>query len=127
MSFSQSAMMMLSCCIILCMYSIWIVPCLFLLMVPPLFLEARFGRVRWAVLYHRMGDERKMHYLARLATSDLAAKELRLFGLQDYLLKSWTFTFGRFCAEEAGVTKKYASPWLLPRSFERLQVWFFLD
>lgn len=64
----------------------WIVPVVLAASLSMLWISARFGAARVEVVTRRAETDRKKHYLGTLLTSDQAAKEVRLFGLRDFLL-----------------------------------------
>ena len=50
--------------------------------------------------------ERQLHYLNQLMTSREAAAELRLFGLQNYVLDAWTALHGRLLGERLALARR---------------------
>ncbi len=109
LSIGQFSITVLSCLAILATFAIWIVPAVFLVMLPALCFQAYYGHVRWAMLNRRTQDERKMHYLQHLMTNNQEAKEIRVFGLRRYLLDNWRSLFHQFYFEERRVTVRYGS------------------
>lgn len=61
----------------------------FLSIIPNLFVQLRFGRDRFKLAFDLSPLQRESSYLAYTLTGLPAAKEVRLFGLQSYLLDKW--------------------------------------
>jgi ATP-binding cassette subfamily B protein len=64
----------------------WILPFVVIASLATLWVSIRFGTARVQLITQRSETERKKYYLLTLVTSDQAAKELRLFGLRNFLL-----------------------------------------
>lgn len=72
---------------VLFLWHAWIVLVIILSSVVTLWISTHFGMARVSLVTQRAETERKKFYLNSLFTSETAAKEMRLFGLQDFLLK----------------------------------------
>ncbi len=57
--------------------------------VPQLLIHLRFGRDRFKLAFELSPLQRESFYLSNVLTGLPTAKELRLFGLQDYLFQKW--------------------------------------
>jgi ATP-binding cassette, subfamily B, bacterial len=66
------------------------------LALPHLFLQFRHQRQNWALTNFQVPEVRRMRYISGLLTGNLSAKEVRLFGLGDYLLGQYLGTFEAF-------------------------------
>ncbi|HEX3246735.1 MAG TPA: ABC transporter ATP-binding protein [Chloroflexota bacterium] len=66
------------------------------LALPHLFLQFRHQRQNWALTNFQVPEVRRMRYISGLLTGNLPAKEVRLFGLGDYLLGQYLGTFEAF-------------------------------
>ncbi len=71
---------------ILIIWQPWIVPVLIVTSLITLGVSMRFGTARVNLIKDRAETERQKQYLNMLFTSEQAAKEIRVFGLQDLLL-----------------------------------------
>jgi ATP-binding cassette subfamily B protein len=67
----------------------WIVPVILLASLTTIWVSTHFGTMRVQIIAQRAETERKKFYFRTLFTSESAAKEIRLFGLQDFLLASF--------------------------------------
>lgn len=94
-------------CVTLCSYmivlftlSFWTLPYLILVTMPDLFVQTRFGRLWWSMLFSRTPEERRMEYYQHLLASRPEAKEIRLFGLANYFMSRWREVFQLFYHQE---------------------------
>jgi ATP-binding cassette subfamily B protein len=94
-------------CVTLCSYmivlftlSFWTLPYLILVTMPDLFVQTRFGRLWWSMLFSRTPEERRMEYYQHLLASRPEAKEIRLFGLANYFMSRWREVFLLFYHQE---------------------------
>jgi ATP-binding cassette subfamily B protein len=71
----------------------WAAPFAVLVTIPGLIAQAKFGRMGWHMIMARTPEERRMRYYHRLLTSDREAKEVRLFGLGQYITQRWRDLF----------------------------------
>jgi len=67
----------------------WMVPVILLASLTSIWVSTHFGTLRVQLIAQRAETERKKFYFRTLFTSESAAKEIRLFGLQDFLLASF--------------------------------------
>jgi ATP-binding cassette subfamily B protein len=100
-------------CVTLCSYlaalfllSWWVVPCLLLVTIPGLFLQAKYGQLGWIIVHRRTPEERRMHYYQHLMTSNYEAKEVRLFRLADYLIPKWLELFRQFYKQDISLSAR---------------------
>lgn len=70
-------------------WQVWIVPAIFVASIATLLVSTRFGSKRVQLIKERSETERKKYYFQTLLTSEQGAKEVRLFGLRDFLLVSF--------------------------------------
>ncbi|MEM8534924.1 MAG: ABC transporter ATP-binding protein [Chloroflexota bacterium] len=77
---------LLSVTIILFLWQPWIPPIMILSSVALLWIAAHFNRARVQLTIDRTPDERRSVYFNALLTGDWAVKEIRLFGLQRFML-----------------------------------------
>jgi len=76
--------------------SIWVMPWLFVSVIPALFVQIIHGRRVWRMMYNRTPEERRMNYYQSLLTSIPEAKEIQIFGIGEYLLGQWRDICQRF-------------------------------
>lgn len=67
----------------------WVVPVILVSAVLMFVVSTRFGSANVNLVMGRTPEARKAHYLNALLTSDTVAKDIRLFGLQDFFLNSY--------------------------------------
>lgn len=84
----------------------WFVPYLLVASLPALIVQARFGWEGWMIASGRTPKERQMAYLQRLLTSDRDVKEIRLFGLGEYLAKRWKDLFWEFYHQDIQLARR---------------------
>ncbi|MDY7011832.1 MAG: ABC transporter ATP-binding protein [Planctomycetota bacterium] len=84
----------------------WLVPYLLVASLPALIVQARFGWEGWMIASGRTPKERQMSYLQRLLTSDRDIKEIRLFGLGEYLAKRWKDLFWEFYRQDVQLARR---------------------
>lgn len=81
--------MVVSFTIILLLWQPWMVPLIFLASILTLYVSARYGIASVKLSNNIAETERAKFYLLHMFTSLEAAKEIRLFGLQRYMLKKF--------------------------------------
>ncbi|MCL6511888.1 MAG: ABC transporter ATP-binding protein/permease [Anaerolineae bacterium] len=73
----------------------------------PLFIaQSRFSELRFRLLTWRAPEARRMMYLERLLTNSESAKEVKLFGLGEPLLKRYHDLFWKFYAEDTTLARR---------------------
>jgi ATP-binding cassette subfamily B protein len=91
---------------------IWFSPWLFVLLVTaliPSFLgETRFAMLAYSILFRWTPERREMDYLRLLGASNQSAKEVKIFGLQGYLIERARSLFERFYDENRGLAIRRA-------------------
>jgi ATP-binding cassette subfamily B protein len=95
-----------SCIAVLATLSGWTIPYLVLLTVPSLVIRIKYGRRGFMMRRGRTSEERRMRYYQDLLTSRSEAKELRLFGLADYLISRWRDIFRQFYRQDRRLEAK---------------------
>ncbi len=76
----------ISLAIVLLIWHAWIVLVIVLSSLASLWVSTHFGTIRVNLVSQRAETERKKYYLNSLFISEMAAKEIRLFGLRDFLI-----------------------------------------
>ena len=72
--------------IVIVFWQAWIVPVIVITSLTTLGVNTRFGKARVELFVARAETHRKSEYLRTLLADDKAAKEVRLFGLHNFLL-----------------------------------------
>ncbi|MCS6848341.1 MAG: ABC transporter ATP-binding protein [Anaerolineae bacterium] len=73
----------------------------------PLFIaQTRFSELRFRLLTWRAPEARRMMYLERLLTDSESAKEVKLFGLGEPLLRRYHDLFWKFYTEDTALAKR---------------------
>jgi ATP-binding cassette subfamily B protein len=70
----------------LAVYVPWLLVLLVVAVVPSLLGETHFASLGYSLLYSWTPERRQLDYLRFIAASDVSAKELKLFGLSDFLV-----------------------------------------
>lgn len=86
MMIGSTLMTFISLAVILLLWHAWIVLAIVLSSLVTLWISTHFSTARVNLVAQRAETERKKFYLNSLFISEMAAKEMRLFGLQDFLL-----------------------------------------
>ncbi len=89
-----------SCMGVLFTLAWWIVPVILVVLLPGLIISAKYGIKGFNIQYERTPAQRKMTYLQRLLNSSKEAKEIRLFGLQKYLMQLLRSSFSSFYLQD---------------------------
>ncbi|HVM31822.1 MAG TPA: ABC transporter ATP-binding protein, partial [bacterium] len=75
----------------------------------PVFLgETQFALLNYSILYQQTPARRELDYLRYIGASNHSAKEVKIFGLGDYLMDRLRGLFGRFYHENKGLAVKRA-------------------
>lgn len=72
-------------------------------------INAALSRMRFQLMLHQTPDARKLDHLLNLLISRQAAKEIRVFQLQAYLLDKWSRLFGSNARERLRLERKNAN------------------
>jgi ATP-binding cassette subfamily B protein len=75
----------------------------------PVFLgETQFALLNYSILYQQTPAKRELDYLRYIGASNHSAKEVKIFGLGDYLMERLSGLFRRFYGENKGLAVKRA-------------------
>ncbi|MED4728659.1 ABC transporter ATP-binding protein [Aneurinibacillus migulanus] len=79
-----------------------------------LFTKAKFGSMRFGLMFSQTPKAREANYIRALLQERESAKEIRAFGLSDFLLQRWSILFLANSKEMLQLNKKshWASVWL---------------
>jgi ATP-binding cassette subfamily B protein len=105
----RSAITLLSVIGVLGALSWWLVLLVVVISVPSLIHQAKYGRQFFTLQTGRASDQRRLHYLSWLLTTDTPVKELRIFGLHQTLLERYRTIFQKFYKENRSLTVRRTS------------------
>src|SRR5689334_19969900 len=82
----QDAITLVTLAAALAVYVPWLLVLLIVAVVPSLLGETHFASLGYSLLYSWTPERRQLDYLRYIGASDISAKELKLFGLSDFLV-----------------------------------------
>ena len=82
----QDAITLATLAAALAVYVPWLLVLLLLAVLPSLLGETHFASLGYSLLYSWTPERRQLDYLRYIGASDISAKELKLFGLSDFLV-----------------------------------------
>ncbi|MBX0327159.1 ABC transporter ATP-binding protein/permease [Oscillochloris sp. ZM17-4] len=74
--------------------------------VPSFIAQSKYGKLNFRLLTWRAPEHRRMNYLEHLLTVDHSAKEIKLFGLGEPLLKRYQEFFWKFYHEDESLARR---------------------
>jgi len=89
-------------------FSPWLFALLVMALVPAFLGETRFAMLAYSILFRWTPERREMDYLRLLGASNQSAKEVKIFGLQGYLIERSRKLFERFYDENRGLAIRRA-------------------
>lgn len=95
----QTIISLLSVSAVIVSFSWWFLPVLLLALLPVFWGETRFAMLSYSLLYRWTPERRELDYLRLLGASIGTAKEVKLFGLGDFLVDRSERLFERYYAE----------------------------
>lgn len=95
----QTILSLLSVSIVIVSFSWWFLPVLVLALLPVFWGETRFAMLAYSLLYRWTPERRELDYLRLLGASISTAKEVKLFGLGDFLINRTEALFDRYFQE----------------------------
>ena len=90
-------------------FSPWLLVLLIAATIPVFFGETRFAVLNYSMLFRYTPERRELDYLRYLGASNESAKEIRIFGLGEYLVERSRALFERFYAENRQLAIKRAT------------------
>ena len=82
----QDLITLVTLSVALAVYVPWLLVLLIVAVLPSLLGETHFASLGYSLLYSWTPERRQLDYLRYIAASDVSAKELKLFGLSDFLV-----------------------------------------
>ncbi|MCU0494415.1 MAG: ABC transporter ATP-binding protein/permease [Chloroflexaceae bacterium] len=97
----------------LLVFSPWIALVLFGATVPAFVAQTKYSKLNFRLLTWRAPENRRMQYIEHLLTVDNSAKEVKLFGLGEPLLKRYQDFFWKFYREDEHLARRRSAVSLL--------------
>ncbi len=85
----QDAITLITLGVALAAYVPWLLVLLVVAVIPSLLGETHFASLGYSLLYSWTPERRQLDYLRYIGASDVSAKELKLFGLSDFLVRRY--------------------------------------
>lgn len=98
-SMLQASLTLLAVSAVIVSFSWWFLPLLIVALLPVFWGETRFAMLSYSLLYRWTPERRQIDYLRFLGASIGTAKEIKLFGLGDFLIERTRALFEKFYAE----------------------------
>ena len=95
----QTLLSLLSVSVVIISFSWWFLPILVLALLPVFWGETKFAMLSYSLLYRWTPERRELDYLRLLGASISTAKEVKLFGLGNFLIDRTEALFGRYFQE----------------------------
>jgi ATP-binding cassette, subfamily B, bacterial len=103
---AQSAVTLFSISLIVFLYKPWIIIILAVATIPGFWVAIHYGRQRFFLYNHRTPAGRRAAYLGYVLSTDEYAKEVRVWGLTRYLMRSLQTLRTRFKQENIDLSRK---------------------
>ncbi len=105
---AQQLLTLLSLLSAVIVFSPWLLLLLMAATIPVFLGETRFALLNYSILFRQTPEKRELDYLRYLGASNTSAKEIKIFGLGDYLADRSRKLFERFYAENKQVAVRRA-------------------
>jgi ATP-binding cassette subfamily B protein len=106
LEFAQAAVTLLSITALILVYKPWLVPILIATTIPGFWVAIHYGRQRFFLFNRRTPDGRRATYLNNVLSTDEYAKEVRIWGLKNYLMDRLQSLRQRFKQENITLSRK---------------------
>ena len=90
-------------------FSPWFLVLLIAAVIPAFMGETKFAMLAYSMLYRYTPERRELDYLRMCVTGSLIAKEMKIFGLGDYLVRRSSTLFDKFHQENKSLAIKRAA------------------
>lgn len=104
----QAALTLVSLLLIMLAYNGWLLLLLVVTVLPSFIGETHFAGLSYSLLFKWTPERRELDYLRYVATSDVTAKEVKLFGLSDYFTRKYERLADEFYAANKALSIKRA-------------------
>src|SRR5216684_624142 len=105
----QQLVTLFSLAAIVVSFSPWFLALMIVAVVPAFLGETRFAMLAYSILYRWTPERRELDYLRMLGASSQSAKEVKIFGLGQYLADRSRVLFDRFYRENKALAVKRAA------------------
>jgi ATP-binding cassette subfamily B protein len=105
---AQQAVTLLSLISAVIFFYPWLLILLLAATIPVFLGETRFAMLNYSMLFRQTPEKRELDYLRYLGASNQSAKEVKIFGLGEYLAQRSGALFERFYAENRGLAVRRA-------------------
>ncbi|HEU4326003.1 MAG TPA: ABC transporter ATP-binding protein [Roseiflexaceae bacterium] len=102
----QNLITLLSIGVVLIAFNPWIALLLFGATIPSFVAQNKYSGLHFRMLTWRAPESRRMSYLEHLLTVDASAKEIKLFGLGEPLLRRYTEMFWKIFEEDTNLARR---------------------
>jgi len=86
---AQNSLTLASLLVALVAFNVWLLLLLLVAVLPSFIGETHFAGLSYSLLFKWTPERRKLDYLRYVATSNVTAKEVKLFGLSDYFTRKY--------------------------------------
>jgi len=104
----QDALSLISLSGALIVFSPWLMLLLIAAVIPAFLGETHFAGLSYSMLYRQTPQRRELDYLRLLGASNMSAKEVKIFGLGDYLAERYQRISDRFFEENKNLALRRA-------------------
>src|SRR5436189_822499 len=108
-SMAQQSVTLLCLSISVVWFSPWFLVLLVLAVIPAFVGESRFAMLSYSLLFRWTPERRELDYLRLLGASNTSAKEVKIFGLGNYLTERARRLFDRFYQENRQLAVRRAA------------------
>lgn len=105
LALAQAGLSLLSVSVLVLLYQPWVALVLVCTTLPSFWALLHYGRRRFLLFHQRTADGRRAEYLYSVLTNDAYAKEVRVWGLTDYLTTQIKALRSRFKAENITLSR----------------------
>jgi ATP-binding cassette subfamily B protein len=105
---AQSALTLASLLVALVAFNVWLLLLLVLAVLPSFIGETHFAGLSYSLLFKWTPERRELDYLRYVATSNVTAKEVKLFGLSDYFTRKYERLADKFYEANKALSTKRA-------------------
>lgn len=102
----QQTITLISVIVLLVRYSPWLALAVVLTAIPSFLSTSQFAQRSFRIVTHRAPEARLLNYLESLLTGSESVKEIKLFGLGQYLIQRYDELFRKFFAEDISLARK---------------------
>ena len=106
---ARQSITLISLLSVVALYSPWLLLLLFAGTIPVFLNEAKFALLNYSILFRQTPQRRELDYIRYLGSSNVSAKEVKLFDLGGFLSDRLSSLFERFYAENKELAVKRAA------------------